>query len=268
MANINEINELYKSEEGDRLALEELLVVVERYVNISSPKVLEIGCGYGRNLFALSHISQSQITGCDVSLEELRKAKEKLDSYNVKNVILVQQKENGKLPFEDNSFDFVVIWQVFEHVLSREDKQKLFNEVTRVVRNGGHILIETPNFLFPIDYHDNNLPLAHWFLPDRCRYRITRKVRDEDFPPSQYLTIYQMRRLFRQSPYLKSFEQKTRIYFENSYGDIFRHLGGTRVKFKVIFFLLYAPLYFILRLMGLPGDTFVPSLRLVFRVKK
>ncbi|HCU01302.1 MAG: hypothetical protein UR66_C0019G0003 [Candidatus Moranbacteria bacterium GW2011_GWE1_35_17] len=268
MGTINKINEMYKSEKGDEFALEELLPIAKKYITIENPKILEIGCGYGRNLFALAHLTNSQVVGCDVSSEELQKAKEKMDRYKIKNVTTVLQENHEDLPFSDNSFDFIVIWQVFEHIMSKEEKKVLINEATRIIKNGGYILIETPNLLFPFDYHDNNLPLVHWIIPDKWRRIITTKIRKESFPPSQYTTIYQIKKFISDSLYLKSFSQVTKIYFEECYGDIFKHLGGTRVKFKMLFFLLYFPIYCILRSLNLPGDSFTPSLRVIFKINK
>jgi ubiquinone/menaquinone biosynthesis C-methylase UbiE len=266
--NINKLNKSYKSKQGDILAIKELLPIVKKYINVKKPKILEVGCGYGRNLFALSHLEESQITGCDISSGELKKAEEKMKSYQIINVNTVLQKNANHLPFADNSFDFIVIWQVLEHVLSKKDKVNLLNESVRVVKNKGHILIETPNFLFPFDYHDNNLPLVHWILPNRWRYHLTRIIRDEDFPPSQYTNIYQIKKILKQSPHLKSFQQKTKVYFEEKYKDIFKHMDGTRIKSKILFFLLYAPIFYFLRLLRLPGDMFTPSIRVIFEIKK
>lgn len=265
---VNEINEIYKSKAGDELAKEELLPVVKKYLKAKAPKILEIGCGYGRNLYALSHIPKSQITGCDISEGELKEAEKKMKSYQITNVKTILQKESDRLPFADDSFDFVVIWQVVEHIPSKEEKQKFINESTRILKDRGHILIETPNFLFPFDYHDSGLPFVHWILPKKWRRKITKIIRKEDFPPSQYTTVYQLKKLFRRNPNIKSFEQKTKVYFEDCYGDVFRNLGGTRIKFKKIFFSLYAPLYYFLKLLRLPGDTFTPSLRLVYKIRK
>lgn len=268
MRTINKINNLYKTKEGDILAAQELLPIVKKYNNFDQPKILEIGCGYGRNLPALASILRSKVTGCDISATELEKAKEKIKEYQINNAALVLQKEPNQLPFDKNSFDFVVIWQVLEHILSKKDKAAFLNEAVRVCKNNGCILIETPNYLFPFDYHDNNLPLVHWLLPDKYRQLITTKLRKETFPPSQYTTIFSLRKIFSQSPYLKTFKQKTRIYFEENYLGIFKHLGGTRVKFKIIFFTMYFPIYCFLRLFGLPADMFTPSLRVVFEIEK
>jgi len=268
MKSINKINNIYKSEVGDKLAVEELLPLVKKYVKVENPKILEVGCGYGRNLFALSHLKNSEVVGCDISKNELKKAQIKMDKYGIKNVQLSLQTDNNKLPFVDNSFDLVVMWQVLEHVFSEEEKKNLINEVMRVLKKGGYVLIETPNWLFPFDYHDNNLPLVHWVFPDCWRQFITTRIRKEKFPPSQYTTICQIKKFISKSSYIKSFKQVTKIYFEESYLDIFRHLGGTRKGFKVLFFLLYAPMYYTLRIMGFSGDTLTPSIRVIFKVDK
>jgi ubiquinone/menaquinone biosynthesis C-methylase UbiE len=268
MLNSNNLDARYKTSEGDRFAEEELLPVVRRYLQTYAPKILEIGCGYGRNLLALSHIVNSEVFGCDISSEQLQKTQDKMKENGVTNVKTVLQTAADKLPFENNSFDFIVLWQVLEHILSREEKKKILEEATRVVKNDGHILIETPNLLFPFDYHDNNLPLVHWLLPDSLRQTLTKKIRGRDFPPSQYTSIYQIRKTLEKSSYTQSCKQQTRIYFEERYTDIFRHLGGTRIKFKFIFFLLYAPVYALFKLIGLPGDTFTPSIRTVFKIIK
>lgn len=265
---LHKIDSIYKSEEGDRLAIEELLPVVERYSSAASPKILEIGCGYGRNLYGLSFVKNSDVVGCDISQSQLDKANAKMASYGIKNVRTVLQTDEKKLPFEDNTFDVVVLWQVMEHILSKEGKKALLQEAARVVRDGGSILVETPNLLFPFDYHDNNLPLVHWVFPNSWRYKITKKLRKADFPPSEYMTLLGIKRILKKSSHVKSIEQQTRIYFEQSYLDIFRHLGGTRITFKIIFFSLYFPIYLVLRLLCIPGDLLTPSLRVVFRVNK
>lgn len=268
MKGINELNQKYLSREGDRLAMEELLPVVTRYLQVKRPRILEIGCGYGRNLYALSFVKNSEVHGCDISPKQLAKARRKINGYKIKNVKIKHQPRPDKLPYRDNQFDLVVVWQVLEHIFSKHAKQALLNEVTRVVKPGGLVLVETPNFWFPFDYHDNNLPLVHWLLPDSLRHKINTKIRHEDFPPSQYTNIFELRKMLKRSPHSQSVKQLSRIYFEDNYLDIFRHLGGTRLKFKKLFFSLYAPEYLALRLMHLPGDLFTPSLRVVYKINK
>ena len=180
----------YQGEEGDRFAIEELNPVARRFAS-SSSLVLEVGCGYGRNLVALSRLELRHVVGCDVALGELARARLRLldaEAGHRTDVSLVRQ-EPFRLPFRDSTFDLVVLWQVLEHLFTREAKQDLISECVRVLRSNGCILIETPNKLFPFDYHDNKLPFVHWVLPKGARRWLTYKIRGMSYPPSEYTTV-------------------------------------------------------------------------------
>lgn len=265
---INKINGIYHSEEGDQLAREELLPVVQRFIKKDGAGILEIGCGFGRNLVALSQIPGAQVVGCDIDAVELDQAKKRLDNKKIDKVELVLQTAENKLPFADNSFDFVVAWQVLEHVLSKDLKKSLLCEMTRVVRDGGYVLVETPNGLFPIDYHDTNLPLVHWLFTKNLRQKLIKIIRKADWPASQYANLYFIRNSLRACSGIARIEKVTGVYFEDNYFDIFGHLGGTRKRSKKILFILYMPFYFLLKIFFLSGDLFTPSLRLVYKIYK
>lgn len=49
----------------------------------------------------------------------------------------------AKLPFKDNFFDVVTAVAVFEHLLE-EDLNKIIEEITRVLKLGGVLLVEVP----------------------------------------------------------------------------------------------------------------------------
>jgi SAM-dependent methyltransferase len=53
--------------------------------------------------------------------------------------------ENEKLPFDDNSIDLIIFNEIFEHM--RIDLIRVFNELHRVLKPGGQILMSTPNGL-------------------------------------------------------------------------------------------------------------------------
>lgn len=263
------LNARYHGAEGDAFALEELAPVAARHLPPAGGRVLEIGCGYGRNLVALASLPGVRVVGSDPVLAELARAKsERLASLPAgqrERVELVQQ-EDLRLPFRDGSFDLVVLWQVLEHVFEPHRKQGVLDEALRVTRDGGHVLVETPNGLFPVDYHDNGVPLAHWVLPRSGREWLTAKVRGKRYHPSEYLSLPGLERHLRRAARGRVVRKATRVYFARSFAEAYATLGGSQVGLKRVLFALAAPLHAMLRLFGGSADLVLPSLRVVYRI--
>jgi len=261
--------ERYHGPEGDRFALEELAPVARQFAPPGG-RALEVGCGYGRNLVALASCPGLKVTGCDVMLGELRRARERLGTLpaEARDRVTLAQQEPDRLPFADGAVDLVVLWQVLEHVYGQAAKRRLIDECVRVLRPGGHLLIETPNQWFPVDYHDNNLPLAHWVLPRAAREWATWKVRGDRYPPSEYLSLPGCERLLRGSPGVSRVTKATRLYFAPSFGAAWRSLGGTQVPLKRAIFAALAPLHALVAPFGGSVDPLLPSIRAVWRIDK
>jgi SAM-dependent methyltransferase len=267
MSDLNQVDKFYRSPEGEKMAAEELLPVIERYRSTANLKILEVGCGYGRNIAALSGIKNSEFFGCDISSADLAKAEDKARTLGRNNIKLILQADKNKLPFADDQFDLVVLWQVLEHVPTVSEKKSLLAEVSRVAKNGGLVLVETPNFFFPIDYHDTNLPLVNYF-PAGIRAWLIKQVRKQNFPPSFYTNVLEIGKFLASADRVTAVKKSSLIFFEKKYSDIFKHLGGTRQGNKKFFFILYFPLYCLLKIFRIDGDLFTPSVRAVFLVEK
>lgn len=263
------LNARYHGPEGDAFAIEELNPVAARFLPPQG-RVLEIGCGYGRNLVGLAQLDARLVVGCDPSGPELVRAKARvatLPADRMRRVGLVRQ-EPFRLPFSDGAFDLVVLWQVLEHLFGPTAKTAVLAEAIRVLKPGGHILIETPNQLFPFDYHDNKLPLVHWICTRSMREWLTSKVRGQRYHPSEYMTLWQCEGALRASPGVTGITKATRVYFAPSFGEAWRTLGGSQVALKRVLFALAAPVHAALSLFGGSADTILPSLRLVYQVHK
>ena len=124
MAKLNEINQIYKTEAGDQLALEELVPIIQRY-GVKNPHILEPGCGYGRNVVAMSSIEGSFVEGCDIEKGELVKADERAKKNGRENVKFTHQTDEDRFPYDEKQFDVVASWQVLEHI---SYSSKLFKE--------------------------------------------------------------------------------------------------------------------------------------------
>ena len=102
--------------------------------------VLDIGCGYGYGSHLLSKTARS-VTGIDFHPPAIAFAKEQ---YLVPNLSYREHDANLPLPFEDGSFDLIVSSEVIEHM---HKQNELIEEIARVGRPGGHVIIKTPNIV-------------------------------------------------------------------------------------------------------------------------
>jgi SAM-dependent methyltransferase len=96
----------------------------------SRGRVMEVGCGGGKLLRTLArHRPSLELHGCDV-----RDPQEPPDVYAFRRI------EKG-LPYEDASFDAVMLFDVLEHV---PDPPSLLAEVARVLKPGGALVAFVP----------------------------------------------------------------------------------------------------------------------------
>lgn len=101
-------------------------------------KVLEVGCGQGLFLARLVKHYGVIGTGIDVSSKSIEYARR---NY-VNDFINYQVADGVKIPFKNNTFDFVVTFDVLEHI---EDQKRAVKEMLRVLKPGGRLLIYTLN---------------------------------------------------------------------------------------------------------------------------
>jgi ubiquinone/menaquinone biosynthesis C-methylase UbiE len=71
------------------------------------------------------------------------------------------------LPYEDSTFDYIVTYDVLEHVRSVE---KALKECFRVLKPGGKLLCVFPQFFQPLESHlglVTAVPALHWIFPGK-----------------------------------------------------------------------------------------------------
>ena len=113
------------------------LALIKKYVKTRSNfKVLDIGCGTGKNLEEFCKFGKA--FGIDTSIDAIRFCREK---RGLKNVTLASAQKTG---FSYDSFDVVCILDVLEHT----DDKKTLKEIHRILTHGGLLLITVPAFNF------------------------------------------------------------------------------------------------------------------------
>ena len=93
-------------------------------------KIGDIGCGNGKNM---KYRVDCENYGCDFSEELVNICKE--DKLNVKYGDILS------VPFEDKQFDYTICIAVIHHLSTPEKRKKAIDEVIRVTKKGGKILL-------------------------------------------------------------------------------------------------------------------------------
>ena len=124
---------------GRRTVLDGVLASLE----LPKPaRVLDAGCGSGRNMLELS--SLGTVTGIELSETSVALARERDAGEIVSGSVL-------EMPFPDDSFDLAVSLDVIEHL---EDDLAALRELRRAVAPGGTLLVTVPAYQWLWSGHD------------------------------------------------------------------------------------------------------------------
>src|SRR4030042_14172 len=136
-------------------------------------RMLENGCGVGMYMQHLApHVGS--IIGLDYELDRAYEA-------HTHSPLLINA-ACEELPFITASFDVILSHEVLEHV---SDDRIALEEMVRVLKPGGVIVLFVPNLGYPFEthgiywrgrYHFGNIPLVH-YLPSRWRHHLAPHVR-------------------------------------------------------------------------------------------
>lgn len=109
--------------------------------------VLDFGCGEGRMVYAFRKLGYKAF-GTDNTLPspevQVLFEREGL-SENEENLLPMIPSGQYRIPYDDDTFDFVISWEVMEHV---QDHEQALSEINRVLKPSGCSL-----HFFPARYH-------------------------------------------------------------------------------------------------------------------
>ena len=107
--------------------------------SITRKKVLEIGCGIGWFTLNCAEKNVGHYVGIEHQRNNLFAAENNISDSRIE----FQEASALELPYPDQSFDTLVIFDVIEH-LPIDSEPQLFNEMFRVLKEGGKIFLSTP----------------------------------------------------------------------------------------------------------------------------
>lgn len=108
--------------------------LILRFKRGSKLKILDIGCGTGKNVEEFSAIGETW--GVDNSNEALKFCR------NHRKLINIKKGDAQKLDFKNETFDVVTLLDVLEHV----DEEKTLREISRVLKANGILIITVPAY--------------------------------------------------------------------------------------------------------------------------
>ena len=136
-----------------------------------SVRIVDLGCGHGTYLYFLGKHGYANVSGMDVSREQVEQAHQ-LGLTNVEQADLLPYLEQSP----DASIDIFLMIDILEH-LDRPTLFRVLNEVYRVLRPEGRLIGHVPNaagiFGARVRYSDITHELA---FTDRSIQQITRTV--------------------------------------------------------------------------------------------
>jgi len=110
------------------------LPLLHRYLS-SESRVLDYGCGYGRLAEELIRGGYRNILGVDVSSQMIERGRRKSPALELRVV------RGRTLPFEDTSFDLVLLFAVLTSIPTDEGQREVIREVERVLSPDGFLYV-------------------------------------------------------------------------------------------------------------------------------
>lgn len=201
--NTSEYAEMYNLESfywwfvARRQLLETLIKEIAK--ETTEPLMLDVGCGTGINYSVMS--KYGTVISTDFAEEALTFSKTRGVGELVRSSI-------ETLPFKQASFEVITALDVLEHV---DDDLKALDDLRRIMKDGGLLVITVPAYGFLWSEHDEALHHRRRYAASELRNKLTRAEFDVE-RISYYITFLFFPILFMrflQSIFKKSVQAKT-----------------------------------------------------------
>ena len=141
-----------------------VFLVLDRLPKTSdSPRLLDAGCGTGG---ILSRYENGNSYGFDYSLDALSFCKSK----HVERLVCASITD---IPYEDDCFDVVTSLDVIS-CLGLDQHDQTYAELHRVLKPGGHLILNLPAYNFLKSNHDRAIHTSHRYTARRLSARLSK----------------------------------------------------------------------------------------------
>jgi SAM-dependent methyltransferase len=217
--------------------------------------ILDVGCGFGgRAVYYEKVCGASSVHGIETTKETVERCQRlavELDSKAEFTVGLAEE-----LPFEDDTFDTVVSFDVLEHC---DDPRAMVSEIARVLRPGGETWNVFPTYKGARSSHlayINSLPLIHRIFHPDTLIQVANELLEEEttgdrpglqpspswsslghytLPRLNGMTLKEARRIFDSSGLWCEFIVTPLIDPQLSWQEMKAAVGSSRVAATVVF---------------------------------
>lgn len=142
---------------------------------------VDLGSGRGTDVIRMAQEvgQQGRAVGIDASEGMIRKAKRHADKLGMVNVEFIQS-ELEQLPLEDNSVDLIISNCTINHAA---DKQQVWNEIYRILREGGRFVISDIYSTddVPSEYKNDPVAIAECWAGSVTRYNYMEQLQIAGF---------------------------------------------------------------------------------------
>jgi SAM-dependent methyltransferase len=126
--------------------------LINHYCPNEDVHILNVGCGAGRETFALYEKGYRNVTGIDLTPELLVLAPRQAEELQLP--IEFYLGSVAELPFPDESFDVVTVFEnIYGHITPRANRIQSLREIRRCLKGDGRALIDANSLLNHTRYH-------------------------------------------------------------------------------------------------------------------
>jgi ubiquinone/menaquinone biosynthesis C-methylase UbiE len=126
--------------------------ILKKHVQLKDIRILDWGCGPGR---IIRHLGKFTGDGCELHGTDYNAKTISWCSQNLQGIQFNTNQLEAGLPYPDNYFDVIYGISIFTH-LSKKMHIEWYNELLRVLKSGGVILLTTQgsNFKAKLTHHE------------------------------------------------------------------------------------------------------------------